>query len=479
MTPSLVPAIRSRSVSRALFVSGVVVLVLLFVLPIEVQETVEVPGRVLPAQEWVVVRNSGGALSAIRRDYRTGAVEATFTAEPARGDAVQFELGPAAAAHAVAAGDTVGFFASGETALRMATLRGAVDAARAELRLYQSGEKASLVEAARQDFRYAQTALEQATREADRQCSLAARGVVTEQACEDAGSARRLAAAGAAAAEARLEAVRTGARAEAITLARTRLASLEQEAATLAERFEMGTLVAPISGMTYRVFSHAPHLPTRSLPVVSPIRSPASERLHEKLSGIQVRRKLRIRAYDLAGHGNPTFLEVKRKHGGAVWKDRAALDAGTVTALLGGGDPSEAVPLSERVAAARLIYRLRREARRPTLLVTYDREPSSDGSTLRSASPSIGGSDAPRTPYWASISTGLYAERGLRPALVGRFILEVKFDRVFPSWLRARHSVSSASGGKRSPSTSSVSTTRWPKLHRGASARAAVRALAR
>ena len=275
MTPSLVPAIRSRSVSRALFVSGVVVLVLLFVLPIEVQETVEVPGRVLPAQEWVVVRNSGGALSAIRRDYRTGAVEATFTAEPARGDAVQFELGPAAAAHAVAAGDTVGFFASGETALRMATLRGAVDAARAELRLYQSGEKASLVEAARQDFRYAQTALEQATREADRQCSLAARGVVTEQACEDAGSARRLAAAGAAAAEARLEAVRTGARAEAITLARTRLASLEQEAATLAERFEMGTLVAPISGMTYRVFSPDTLLmvaDTSAYTVVLPIR---------------------------------------------------------------------------------------------------------------------------------------------------------------------------------------------------------------
>ena len=157
---------------------------------------------------------------------------------------------------------------------------------------------------------------------------------------------------------------------------------------------------------------------------------------HEKLSGIQVRRKLRIRAYDLAGHGNPTFLEVKRKHGGAVWKDRAALDAGTVTALLGGGDPSEAVPPSERVAAARFIYRLRREARRPTLLVTYDREPlvgRLDPSLritfdrrLRCAAYPVLGPDL----------NGLYAERGLRPALVGRFILEVKFDRVFPSWLR-------------------------------------------
>lgn len=253
---SLIPAIRSRGASHPLFVSGAIVLLaLLFVLPIEVRETVEVPGRVLPAQEWVVVRSASGSLATTWTDHRTGSVEATFTAEPARGDAVRFQLSSAARARSVSAGDTVGLFASDESALRLAALEGEVNAARAELQLYQAGEKSSLVEAARQDLIYARAALEQALRVRDRQCRLSERGVVTEQACDNARSTHRLATAEAAAAEARLEAVQTGARTEEVTLARTRLAALEREAAALRERSAMETLVAPISGMTYRMFS--------------------------------------------------------------------------------------------------------------------------------------------------------------------------------------------------------------------------------
>lgn len=157
---------------------------------------------------------------------------------------------------------------------------------------------------------------------------------------------------------------------------------------------------------------------------------------HEKVSGIQVRRKLRIRVYDRPGDGSPVFLEVKRKHGGAVWKDRAALTADIVAPLLAGGDPVDAVPATERVATARFLYRLRREARRPVLLVTYDREP-----LVGRLDPSLRITLDRRLrcapyPVLGPDLRGLYVERPLRPTLDGRFILEVKFDRVFPSWLR-------------------------------------------
>lgn len=153
----------------------------------------------------------------------------------------------------------------------------------------------------------------------------------------------------------------------------------------------------------------------------------------EKASGDEVRRKVRVRAYD-APRSGPVFLEVKRKHGAAVWKDRAALEASTAAALLRGAGVAEA-PESERVAAGRFLFRLRAEHRRPCLLVTYDREP-----LVGRLDPSLRITFDRRLrvspfPDARTDLGGLYREP-TEFVLPGRFILEVKFDRVYPSWLR-------------------------------------------
>ena len=150
----------------------------------------------------------------------------------------------------------------------------------------------------------------------------------------------------------------------------------------------------------------------------------------DKLSGDESRRKVRVRAYDAPGSG-PVFLEVKRKRGSVGWKDRARMPAAEAARLLGGAHPA---PEADD-AVFRFLYRLRAEHRRPTLLVTYDRQPlvGRFDPTLRitfdrrlrcAAYPRLG-----------PTLDGLYDE-ALTPLLPGRFILEVKFDRVFPSWLR-------------------------------------------
>lgn len=158
----------------------------------------------------------------------------------------------------------------------------------------------------------------------------------------------------------------------------------------------------------------------------------------EKLSGIQVRKKLRIRAYDLPEPGSRAFLEIKRKHGRAVWKDRAVLPPATIAQVLDGASPVGLMDRRAREAAGRFLFFLRRERRCPTLLVTYDREPlvgRFDPSLritldrrLRCKSYPVLGADL----------GGLYTERGLHAVFPHHFILEVKFDRTFPSWLRYR-----------------------------------------
>ncbi|MEM1118110.1 MAG: polyphosphate polymerase domain-containing protein, partial [Bacteroidota bacterium] len=168
--------------------------------------------------------------------------------------------------------------------------------------------------------------------------------------------------------------------------------------------------------------------------------TPRLRDLTQKASGDERRRKVRLRGYDAPG--GPVVLEVKRKHGSAVWKDRAPLAPEAALALIGGASPEDLAAdgrLGARhVEAARHFgFHLRRDGRRPTLLVTYDREP-----LLGRFDPSLRVTLDRRLrcrpyPAFGADLGGLYTEAGLAPTFRDHFILEVKFDRVFPSWLRA------------------------------------------
>lgn len=250
------PAFRVRGARRALLVSGALSFALLLaLLPVEVPRSLDVPGRVFPAQEWVVVRTPDGAVSAALQDHRTGEVEATYAAQPMRGDAVRFRLRPTAQHPVVQQGDTVGVFESGEAARRQAAVAGDIEAARARLALHRAGAKEAVIEVARQEARRAEEALAYAADVHARQAALAERGVVASQEIEAAENALRLAEAEGAAAQARYDVARTGAQAEQIALAQAEIAALEAQAQSLAERARLSTLVAPFSGQALRVFS--------------------------------------------------------------------------------------------------------------------------------------------------------------------------------------------------------------------------------
>ncbi len=270
MRSRFVPGFRARGRAGVLVASGLIVgLAALLLAPVELPDRVEGMGRVMPAQEWTLVRTASGAVTATLRDHRTGAVSTTFAAEPARGDAVRFELGPAASQEAVSAGEAVGTVASGEAALRLSAVRGEIEQAEAELRLSGTGAKPEVVAAAVQGVRQAEAEAE--TRRADvaraeataaRQRDLFASGLASAQALEDAEAAVRLAEARRASAqaqrataEARVRVAASGERPEQGAVVQARIGALEREARSLQRREEMGTLVSPISGRVGRVFS--------------------------------------------------------------------------------------------------------------------------------------------------------------------------------------------------------------------------------
>lgn len=157
---------------------------------------------------------------------------------------------------------------------------------------------------------------------------------------------------------------------------------------------------------------------------------------HEKLDGLKVRKKLRIRAYNQPSDAARAFLEIKHKVESKTRKERVAVPVHALGSLLQTGvpDPVLDAGLSEqaRTQARHFFYTLHRHALRAIVLVVYEREPY------------VGTMDASlRITFDQHLRSGLYPalddlyrEHGLTPALPDHFILEVKFDGAFPFWLR-------------------------------------------
>jgi hypothetical protein len=160
------------------------------------------------------------------------------------------------------------------------------------------------------------------------------------------------------------------------------------------------------------------------------------EYYHEKLSGLKVRKKLRLRGYDDRCEDGVVFLEIKRKEDGAVSKNRAPVAYDSVNDLFRTGDIERYVsedcgyPLA-RENAGRFLYHYHRSRLRPVVLVVYRREAYHGrfdrmlritfDSELRSiVQPSIG---------------DLFSEEGIVRTSPEVKILEVKFNGQFPNWL--------------------------------------------
>lgn len=241
------------------FVSLVAVVAVLaagvLALPVDVPYTVSTVGKVLPAAEWVLVRDQGGTIGTLLRDHLDGTVRSSDLHHFERGDAVHVELNPALRVRSsVGAGDTVLTIHSNETHRQLAALTGEIAAAQSAISLYASGEKDAVVEAAARKVARAVEQAEQQRRRVERLRALRERQLVAEQDLEDAVSLLQIYEAEVDIARAEHEAVSTGSKREQLSLAETQSEARQRELRWLAERVSMQTIVAPISGVAVRSF---------------------------------------------------------------------------------------------------------------------------------------------------------------------------------------------------------------------------------
>jgi hypothetical protein len=96
---------------------------------------------------------------------------------------------------------------------------------------------------------------------------------------------------------------------------------------------------------------------------------------HEKLDGLLVRKKFRVRGYN--NERNNTFFEIKRRCNGVIMKDRAPGDHEEIDKILdlyGGYHPNGGRSDAEMKVINSFLLSVPMLQLRPTVLVTYDRE---------------------------------------------------------------------------------------------------------
>lgn len=158
---------------------------------------------------------------------------------------------------------------------------------------------------------------------------------------------------------------------------------------------------------------------------------------HEKIEGIKVRKKLRIRSYDSKNDNNLVFLEIKNKYDNFIGKNRAPIQYYDLknllktkcvqTYTLTNNGYANSVKDSEK-----FFHHILRNDLKPTILIVYEREAffsKFDKSLRITFDKNLRFYDKPNMKH-------LYKEDDLEVATPHHFVLELKFNNGYPKWLQ-------------------------------------------
>jgi len=164
--------------------------------------------------------------------------------------------------------------------------------------------------------------------------------------------------------------------------------------------------------------------------------TPDLECYREKLEGIALRKKYRIRGYDQVRSDSIVFLEIKDKNCNHISKSRAPMQQRYLSDVLRTGQYASFLPSREndgleRKSADRFLFYYHRKHLRPVILIVYERE-----AFFGKFDPSL---RVTLDKNVRSISGSIhdFHQGPLRYAFSQSFILEVKFQHSVPPWMQS------------------------------------------
>lgn len=157
---------------------------------------------------------------------------------------------------------------------------------------------------------------------------------------------------------------------------------------------------------------------------------------HEKLSGIKVRNKFRIRGYNELTEDAKVFIEIKRKDENYVSKDRVPILYSELNDFLNHFDLSKignhTIEYEKRLEAAKnFFYYFSKNKLKPLINVVYEREAfeCKFGSGLRVTF------DINLRSFLTQSYDNLFDNPEMDILFPSHFILEIKYYKALPSWV--------------------------------------------
>jgi hypothetical protein len=247
--------IESLGIPKKLLYPALVVVAaaaMVLILPITVGRTISVPGKVLPAREWLLAKAQAGSVTATLRDHLQGTVESYTVVSVLRGDAFGFNLfSTHKPGDIIGVGDTIVSIRSHELLREYHRISGELAVARANLAVMATGEKEPVTREAERSVRLARENANLQKILLQRQDSLYRRSLASREEYDLAASAAEQATIEVAIAEARLQTVRTGSKPELIRMVQSQISASEQELQAVGEQLGALTLVSPIAGVLF------------------------------------------------------------------------------------------------------------------------------------------------------------------------------------------------------------------------------------
>ncbi|MDX2033278.1 MAG: polyphosphate polymerase domain-containing protein [Blastocatellia bacterium] len=169
--------------------------------------------------------------------------------------------------------------------------------------------------------------------------------------------------------------------------------------------------------------------------------TPDLECYFQKVSGVKRRNKVRLRGYNGGDARSRVFFEIKKKMDDPLLKHRAALTYEEAQQVLQ-GRPLEELDLAANneadayQEARRFLYHLHARRMRPVVTIIYEREPYQPFFPDEENDLRITLDKNLRTVAWPSLES-LFVETDSRHVRPMHFILEVKFNRQLPGWVKS------------------------------------------
>jgi VTC domain len=164
--------------------------------------------------------------------------------------------------------------------------------------------------------------------------------------------------------------------------------------------------------------------------------TPNFEMYHTKQQHLAHRMKVRLRGYTEGHDEAPCFCEIKRKYEGPIIKNRAKVSFGNIKRIFAGEPIDNFLPATMQAEnVRRFFYQIYTRHLTPVVNVIYDREPYVSKIFDPDNDARITMDKNLRSVAYPKIEN-LYNEHAVRHIMTETFILEVKFNRGCPAWMR-------------------------------------------